>query len=193
MWGKPIFGIVLQIDLERNVQDEISSCQRELEILEPGSFLFPERPYRHISFEHIGFWGGQYVFENSWEEISKEFMRLFLEQDKKFPSFLISFEKYVATKNALIWGAFDENDELEILRAIFLAKLPFPKEMPHRNHIIHTTIARYRNTLNNPRAVLKYLHQRKEKIKMRVNTITLRRELLFPSLKTETLARIQLY
>jgi hypothetical protein len=70
--------------------------------------------------------------------------------------------------------------------------LPIPKETTIRGHIIHTTVARFQGKLDCPENILRYLQGKTETRSMRVASIILRRELVFPSLKTEEIAAIDL-
>lgn len=193
-WGKSIWGVTLQIDLGEKVRDLLCNYQEELEKLEPNNLLLLSRQYQHISFNQVVFWGGQYEFgtEETWNKVAEEFLKAFKEQNKKHNSFNVTFSKLVATTGGIIWCGYDENDEMEVLREEFLEQLPFPKETTKLNYIIHTTVARYKNKLVDPRKVLDFIESKNESVEMTVNKIILRNELVFPSIKTESLAEIVL-
>src|SRR3989344_2931473 len=84
-WGKPIWGVTLQIDLGEEVKDKLTSYQHELDKLEPDNLLLLPREYQHISFNQVVFWGGEYRLgtEKTWDNVSKEFIRTFKKQDRK--------------------------------------------------------------------------------------------------------------
>ncbi len=140
------------------------------------------------------FWGGEYRIGNqeTWKDTSQDFLVKFQQLDEHYSSFEFVFSKLVATTGGLIWCGYDEKDELEHLRNEFLSKLPFPVETTKLNHIIHTTVARYKNKLNNPQKILDYVNSHSEKVSMRVKAIVLKTELVFPSIKTEKIAQINL-
>lgn len=193
-WGNPIWGVTLQIDLGEEVKDVLCKYQEELDAIEGGNLFLLPRQFQHISFNQVVFWGGQYRLgaKKTWDSISGDFLSSFQQQNNVFPSFSLAFSKLIATTGGIIWGAFDENDELERLRQIFLQRLPFPKETTRLNHIAHTTVARYKNKLNNPKRVFDYAQSRTASVPMDVKRIVLRNELVFPSLKTEDIAQIEL-
>ena len=193
-WGKLIWGVTLQIDLGEKVRDSLCKYQEELEKLEPDNLLLLPRQYQHISFNQVVFWGGQYELgtEGTWNKVSEEFLKAFKEQNRKHNSFKVEFSKLVATTGGIIWCGYDENDEMENLREEFIKILPFPKETIRKNHIIHSTVARYKNSLDNPGKVLDYIDKNNRLAEMVVNNIILRNELVFPSIKTESLAEIEL-
>lgn len=193
-WGKEIWGVTLQIDLGDDVKNQLAIYQSELDVMEPNNLLLLPREYQHISFNQVVFWGGQYILgnEKTWEDTSSVFLEEFNKLNNKFKSFDVVFSKVVAITGGIIWCATDENDQLEEMRNKFLQLLPFPKETTKLNHIIHTTIARYKNKLNNPKAVFDYVSTKKELIGMKVKSIYLKKELIFPSIKTETIAKIDL-
>lgn len=193
-WGKPIWGVTLQIDLGEKVRDSLCKYQKELEKLEPNNLLLLPRQYQHISFNQVVFWGGQYELgtEGTWNKVAEEFLKAFRRQNRKHNSFRVNFSKLVATTGGIIWCGYDENDDMEHLREGFFKALPFPKDTTKLNHIIHTTVARYKNKLVDPGILLDFVHENSESVDMIVDKIKLRNELVFPSIKTESLAEIEL-
>ena len=193
-WGKPIWGVTLQIDLGEKVRDLLCKYQEELEKLEPDNLLLLPRQYQHISFNQVVFWGGQYELgtEETWNKVAVEFLNAFKGQNNIHDSFKVEFSKLVATTGGIIWCSYDKNDEMEHLREEFLKILPFPKETSKLNHIIHTTVARYKNKLADPGKILDFVDNNNRPAEMTVNKIILRNELVFPSIKTESLAEIGL-
>lgn len=194
MWEKPIWGVALQIDLGDAVNDAIHVMDATLNDINPGGFYFLPRERRHISFYQVVFWNGQYEAgaQEAWNRASFDFLQAFRGEDNKHKKFRIIFSELVPTEGAIIWGAFDKSDELENLRKHLFKQLPFPKEAVYENHIIHTTIARYKEQVRDPRSVLEYLSQKRQGVEMEVSKIILRKETIYPSLKTETLAEIRL-
>lgn len=193
-WGNEIWGVTFQIDLSESARDVVCKYQEELDELEPGNLLLLPRQYQHISFNQVVFWGGEYVMgrEKTWDNVAPEFLAAFQKLNKTFSGFEITFSKLIATKGGIIWVASDEKDELENLRNVFLNAFPFPEETTKFNHIIHTTVARYKNRLNSPKKVLTYIENKHDKMSMYVSKIILRKELVFPSIKTEEIASIDL-
>lgn len=193
-WRNPVWGIVLQIDLSDSVRDQLCCYQEELNKLESNNLLLLPRLYQHLSFNQVIFWGGEYSLgsEATWNKISADFLAKFNKLDSQYSSFIIKFSQLIITTGGIIWAAFDENDELETLRNEFLNVLPFPPETTKQNHIIHTTVARFKNKLANPQKVLTYIENQHQVSEMTINKIILRKEFVFPSIKTETIAQIEL-
>lgn len=194
MWGKPIKGITLQIDLSEEVRDAICKLQDKLCALEPKAFLLTPRPFQHISFNQVVYWGGSYKIghDQTWASIEKDFLTKFLACNNMFPSFKISFMTIIPMTSAIIWAAVDDHDEMQTLRATLKEKLPFPIETTKENTFIHTTVARYKTKLRDPHRVLKLLEKHQTPFTMEVKKIILRKENLYPSLHTTDLARIRL-
>ncbi len=193
-WGKQIWGVTLQIDLSDNVRDVLCEYQNELDKLEPNNFLLLPRQYQHISFNQVVFWAGEYSLgnESTWNSIADDFIEAFLKMNQSFHSFEITFSKLIATTAGIVWTGTDSADHLENLRNMFLKELPFPAETIKRNHIIHTTVARYKNKLDDPQKVLSHIEVRNKEVTMTIDKIILRKELVFPSIKTEEIAAINL-
>lgn len=193
-WGKETWGITLQIDLGEEARNQLVEYQKQLSVLEPENLLLLPRSYQHISFNQVIFWGGLYKNgkQETWKSIYQDFLLKFQKLDNVFNSFEVTFSKLVATIGGIIWCGFDESDQMENLRNEFLNFLPFPQETTKLNHIIHTTVARYKNKLNNPSRILDFTLNHKETVSMKVNKIILRNELIFPSIKTKDINFINL-
>ncbi|MEK7544117.1 MAG: hypothetical protein AAB557_04565 [Patescibacteria group bacterium] len=194
MWGKPIKGITLQIDLSEKMRSAVGHLQKTLSELEPKALLLTPRPFQHISFNQVVFWGGQYNLghDQAWEVIEKNFLTAFQKLDNKFPSFTISFINLIPMTSAIIWSAVDQHDEMQRLRTRLKASLPFPKETTKENTFIHTTVTRYMSKLRDPQQVFKLLEEYQAPISMEIKEIILRKENIYPSLGTTELARIRL-
>lgn len=194
MWGKPIKGVTLQIDLSEKVRGAISNLQKELSKLEPEALLFTPRPFQHISFNQVVFWGDSYTLghDGAWAPIEQDFLTKFHELDTIHSSFTISFVRLIPMTSAIVWCALDEKDEMQMLRAILKEKLPFPAETTKDNTFIHTTVARYKSKLRDPHRVSQLLEKHQKSISMKVKEIILRKENLYPSLNTTELAHIRL-
>ncbi|MBI5151852.1 MAG: hypothetical protein HZA34_04830 [Candidatus Pacebacteria bacterium] len=194
MWGKPIKGVTLQIDLSEDVRDALYNLQDELSKLEPEALLLTPRPFQHISFNQVVYWSGNYKLghDQTWAAMKKDFLAKFQNLDNRFPSFPISFIKLIPMTSAIIWAALDEHDKIQTLREAFKAKLPFPTETTKGNTFIHTTVARYKTKLRNPLRVLQFLEAYKASTSMMVNEIILRKESQYPTMQSTELARIQL-
>ena len=193
-WGSETWGVTFQIDLDSQARDALCRIQDELDLLEPGNFLLLPRAYQHISVNQVIFWNGDYVKgkKETWREIEAEFLQRAGELNLRQRSFPITFKELLATKSGIIWCAYDEADEMEKLRELLFQKLPFPFETTKKNHIVHTTVARYRKLLNDPQKVWDYLNSVNPKSTMSVNKLILRKELVYPSIKTKTIAELRL-
>jgi len=194
MWSKPIKGVTLQIDLSEDVRDAVCNLQEELSKLEPEALLLTPRPFQHISFNQVVYWGGNYRLghDQTWAAIEKDFLAKFRECDNKFSSFPISFVNLIPMTSAIIWAALDDHDEMQKLRLTLKSALPFSPETTRENTFIHTTIARYKTKLRDPHRVFQFLEKHQAPLSMEVKEIILRKENQYPSLKTTELARIRL-
>lgn len=194
MWGKTIKGVTLQIDLTDEVRDAVVKLQGDLFILEPNSLLPTPRPFQHISFNQVIYWGGTYKLghEQTWASIEDNFLDKFRRLDNTFPSYTIYFIKLIPMTSAIIWAAVDEHDEMQTLRTTLKEKLPFPAETTRENTFIHTTIARYKQKLRDPHRVLHFLDTYQIPISMNVTEIILRKEDQYPTLRSVELTRIRL-
>ncbi len=194
MWGKPIKGVTLQIDLSEEMRGAVDNLQEELVRLEPEALLPTPRPFQHVSFNQVIYWGGTYKLghDQTWAAIEKDFLGKFQQFDTVFPSFEISFIQLIPMTTAIIRAALDDHDEMQTLREAFKRKLPFPAETTKENTFIHTTVARYKAKLRDPLRVLQLLQAHHAPLSMTVKEIILRKEIQYPTLRSTELARIRL-
>jgi len=193
-WEKSIWGVTLQIDLGDGVKDAVEDFQRELNEAEQGNLLLLPKEYQHITFNQVVFWNDDYKKgkKETWSSIKDAFLEKFQQMDNQLQSFEITFSKLIATTGGVIWCGYDKADELEKMREYFVEKLPFLKETTYINRIIHTTVVRYKQLLNNPKKIWNYAQSQNTQVSMRVQKIVLRNELVFPSIKTVDISEIRL-
>ena len=86
IWGNPIWGVTLQLDLGAEVKNQLVSYQKKLEELEPDNLLLLPKEYQHISFNQVVFWGGKYKLgtEKTWNAISTKFLSAFKKRINQF-------------------------------------------------------------------------------------------------------------
>lgn len=193
-WGNQVWGMFLISDLEENVKSMLSQFQKDLAQLEPGNLTFPPPTAQHLTINQVVHCLGNYAQgnKNTWELKKESFLSAFKKLDRVCPMIPVTFSQLIATTGGIIWCAYDENDELENLRNDLFSKLPFPEETTKKVHVIHTTVCRYKNRLNNPQAVLDYISNHQKKVQMKINNIILRNETTFPSINFEDIAQIEL-
>lgn len=186
--------MLLIVVLEEEAKKSVAKFQEELEKIEPGFFAFPTYESLHLSINQVvhGLQNVPEVNQQVWDKIKDDFLPKFEELNGMFPKINITFSQVIATRGGIIWCAMDENDEVEELRKKLLEVLPIPKELIKQNHIIHTTIARYKNKLNNPQKIVNFIESQNQEVPMTIKEITLRNELVFPSKEVQDIARIDL-
>lgn len=193
-WSKQIWGMLLIVVLQEEVKKSVHKFQEELEKLEPGNFSFPTYESLHLTINQIvhGLENEPASNQQVWDKIKDEFLPKFERLNNIFPKINIAFSKLIPTRGGIIWCATDENDEIEELRKELFEILPFPKELIKENHIIHTTVARYKNKLNDPQKVVDFIENQNQEVTMTIKEISLRNELVFPSKEVQDIAKIEL-
>lgn len=194
MTGRKIWGMLLITCLQEQIKEVIEEYENHLDYLEPGNLNFPIPPSQHLTINQVvhGLQNKPEENRQIWQKIENDFLPGFRKLDNKYSKINIVFSKLIATTGGIIWCAYDQNDEVEELRNNLFEDLAFPKDTIKKIHIIHTTVARYKNRLNNPKRVFDYVSSRQEKVPMIIDNISLRNELIFPSMKVEDIAKIKL-
>ncbi len=193
-WETSVFGVSMQIDLSQEIKDRLQKHLDTLYSWEGENLWFPPKKAQHITCDPVINWVpiAENNAEKIWIELKDVFLKKFKALDYTFPAFTINFQKFIATTGGIIWCATDADDEMEKLRAHLSQSL---RDVIHSNknlHIIHTTIARYKNKLYDPARVLHYLENQTQSYSMKVNTLLLRIEKIYPSLAYDEVAQINL-
>lgn len=193
-WGKQIWGMLLIVVLQEEVKKSVQKFQDELERLEPENLSFPTYESLHLTINQVvhGLENEPAANQQVWDKIKDNFLPKLARLNNTFPKIGITFSNLIPTRGGIIWCATDENDEVEELRKELFEILPFPKELIKENHIIHTTVARYKNKLNDPQKVLDFIKSQTQEIPMAIEEIFLRNELVFPSKEVQDIVKIEL-
>ena len=105
--------------------------------------------------------------------------------------FRITYEHVVATDSAVIALA-RPSEPVNRIRGMIRERLRLPPEARNEAHLVHTTLFRYRGALSDPEKLLAMLEDTSADATAEVEELVVSKELVYPSLEAEVLARLPL-
>jgi hypothetical protein len=105
--------------------------------------------------------------------------------------FRISYEHVVATDSAVIALA-RPTEPVNRIRGMIRERLRLPPETRNEADLVHTTLFRYRGPLSDPAKFLSMLEDAGVEATAEVGELVVSKELVYPSLRAEVLARLPL-
>ena len=105
--------------------------------------------------------------------------------------FRITYEHVVATDSAVIALA-EPTEPVNRIRRMISQRLRLPSETRNEADLVHTTLFRYRGPLSDPEKLLAMLDDKRVEAAAEVDKLVVSKELVYPSLEAEVLARLPL-
>jgi hypothetical protein len=105
--------------------------------------------------------------------------------------FRIIYEQVVATDSAVIALA-RPTEPVNRIRQIIRERLRLPPETRNEAELVHTTLFRYRGQLSDPAKFLTMLEDTSANVAADVDELIVSKELVYPSLEADVLARLPL-
>ncbi len=105
--------------------------------------------------------------------------------------FRITYRHIVATDSAVIALA-RPTEPVNRIREMIRERLRLPPETRNEADLVHTTLFRYRGPLSDPAKFLSMLEDTSAEVTAEVDEFVVSKELVYPSLETEVLARLPL-
>jgi hypothetical protein len=105
--------------------------------------------------------------------------------------FRIAYEQVVATDSAVIVLA-EPTEPINRIRRMIRERLRLPSETRNEADLVHTTLFRYRSPLSDPEKFLAMLEDTSAGAAAEVDELVVSKELVYPSLEAEVLARLPL-
>lgn len=192
-WGSQCLGYNIQFVLPAVVCTQLNTIQQEILKTEPDSLYYCPEHSLHTTVTWILATRHTYSRpkDELWETIGEDCQTKLKQLSSDFPSFTVNFTDIVATNAAIIALAYD-NREMATLRQVIKRSLPIPQETENKAEIIHTTLFRYAKPLTDPRRLLELIGGFQPKIPVVINSLSIRKELVYPSLQSELLYSIKL-
>ena len=192
LWAQPCRAYNVQIELDHRTRASLWETQQILKRAEPNLLTCPQRTL-HVSLAwllavHMSYpVSKDTLWERHGEEWTAELRRIVAES----PTFQITYEHIVATDSAVITLA-QSTEPVNRIREMIRERLSLPSETRNEADLVHTTLFRYRGALSDPEKFLATLRDPSADATAEVEELVVSKELVYPSLESEELARLSL-
>ena len=192
LWAQSCRAYNVQIELDSRTKSSLEQIQQSLKQAEPNLLVCP-RNTLHVSLAwllavHVDY---PVAKDSLWERHAEEWtteLRLIAAQST---SFRVFYEHVVATDSAVIALA-EPTEPVNRIRGIIRERLRLPPETRNEADLVHTTLFRYRGALSDPEKFLAMLENTSADATVEVEELVVSKELVYPSLEAEVLARLPL-
>jgi hypothetical protein len=193
LWGRPCLAIHVQPHLVPEVQAELHDLQQVAVRRWPG-MLHEAPPHAfHVTIYPLVPTTEGFDKEAYWREIADASRALVEEVCAGVGPLDLRFFRLQVTPVGIIAVAQEETGLIERIRKRIVERLPPPPGLAHRHYdLIHTTLARFRDSRPMPTASVQAIEALPVAVHVRVDRIKIFRETLFPCLVGEELASVPL-
>ena len=192
LWAQPCRAYNVQIELDPRTKSWLGETQRSLKQAEPNMLMCPEKTL-HVSVAWLVAVHASYTVpkDSLWERHAEQWTMELTRIATQSTGFRITYEHVVATDSAVIALARPA-EPVNRIRRMIRERLRVPTETRNEADLVHTTLFRYSGRLSNPDKFLAILEDMSVEAAAEVDELVVSKELVYPSLEAEVLARLPL-
>ena len=192
LWARPCRAYNVQIELPSRIKSSLGQIQQSLYQAESDLLVCPEKTF-HVSIAWLLAVHASYPVpkDSLWKYHGEEWMAELRRIAAESTGFWITYEHVVATDSAVIALA-KPSEPVNRIREMIRERLHLPSETRNEADLVHATLFRYSGALSDPEKFLATLEDTSIAATVRVDELIVSKELVYPSLETEVLARLPL-
>jgi hypothetical protein len=193
LWAQPCRAYNVQIELDPRTKSSLEKIQQGLKQAEPNLLVCPQKAL-HVSVAWLVAVHASYPVpkDSLWERHAGQWTMELTRIAAQSTGFRITYEHVVATDSAVIALARPA-EPVNRIRRMIRERLRLPSETRNEADLVHTTLFRYRGSLSDPEKFLAMLEEdMSAEATAEVNELIVSKELVYPSLEAEVLARLSL-
>src|SRR5919112_3114391 len=192
LWARPCLAYNVQIELDPSAKVSLGKVQQSLHRAEPSLLACPQETL-HVSLAWLLAVHASYPVakDSLWERHGEGWMTELARIAAESTGFRIAYEHIVATDSAVIALA-EPTEPVNRIRQMIRERLRLPSETRNEADLVHTTLFRYRAPLSDPEKFLAVLDDTSAEAAAEVDELVVSKELMYPSLEAEELARLPL-
>jgi hypothetical protein len=192
LWARPCLAYNVQIELDPRAKAFLGKVQQSLHQAEPNLLACP-RETLHVSVAWLLAVHASYPVpkDSIWGRYREEWTRELDRIAAQSTGFRIAYGHVVATDSAVIALA-EPTEPVTRIRQMIREHLRLPPETRNEADLVHTTLFRYHGPLSDPEKFLAMLEDTSAEAAAEVDELVVSKELVYPSLEAEVLARFPL-
>lgn len=192
LWAQPCRAYNVQIELDTQTRSSLEKIQQSLHQEEPNLLVCPPKTL-HVSVAwllavHVNY---PVPKDSLWERHGEEWTMELIRIAAQTKGFRIIYKHLVATDSAVIALA-EPTESVNQIRRMIRERLHLPPETSNDADLVHTTLFRYCGPLSDPEKFLTVLEDTSVETPAGANELVVSKELVYPSLETEVIARLPL-
>jgi 2'-5' RNA ligase len=192
LWAQPSRGYNVHIELDPRTRSSLEKIQQSLYQAEPNLLVCPEKTL-HVTLAWLVAVHVSYPVDKDslWKRHAEEWMAQLRSIAAQSTPFRITYEHVVATDSAVI-ALTQPSESVNRIREMIRERLRLPAETRNEADLVHTTLFRYGGALCDPQKLLAMLEDTSAFATAEVEELVVTKELVYPSLEAEVLARLPL-
>ena len=192
LWARPCRAYNVQIELDPHTKASLGETQQTLKRAEPNLLVCPQETL-HVSVAWLLAVHASYPVakDSLWKRHGEEWTTELNCIVAQSTGFRITYDHVVATDSAVIALA-QPTEPVNRIREMIRERLRLPSETRNEADLVHTTLFRYRGPLSDPGKFLAMLEDTSAGATAEVDELVVSKELVYPSLTVEVLARLPL-
>jgi hypothetical protein len=192
LWAQSCRAYNVHIELDPRTKASLEKTQQVLKRAEPTLLKCPQQSL-HVSIAWLLAVHTSYPVpkDSLWERHAEEWTTELNRIAGQSKVFRITYEHLVATDTAVIALA-EPTEPVNRIRRMIRERLRLPSETRNEADLVHTTLFRYRGPLSDPENFLAMLEDTSAEAATKVHELVISKELVYPSLEAEVLARLPL-
>jgi hypothetical protein len=192
LWARPCRAYNVLIELDPRAKASLAKIQQSLHQAEPNLLACPQETL-HVSVAWLLAVHASYPVpkDSLWERHGEEWTTELRRIAAQSVGFRIAYGHVVATDSAVIALA-EPTKPVNRIRGMIRGRLRLPPETRNEADLVHTTLFRYRGPLCDPEKFLAMLEDTSAEAATEVDELVISKELVYPSLEAEVLARLPL-
>jgi hypothetical protein len=192
LWAQPCRAYNVHIELDPRTKASLEKTQQALKRAEQNLVACP-RQGLHVSIAWLLAVHASYPVPKDclWERHAEEWTTELNRVAAQSKGFRITYEHVVATDSAVIALA-EPAEPVNRIRRMIRERLRLPSETRNEADLVHTTLFRYSGPLSDAEKFLAMLEDTSAEAAAEVDELVISKELVYPSLEAEVLARLPL-
>ncbi len=194
LWAQPCRAYNVHIELDPRTKTSLEKTQQALKLAEPTLLMCPQQTL-HVSIAWLLAVHASYPVpkDSLWKRHAEEWTTELDRIAAESAAFRITYREVVATDSAVIALA-EPTEPVNRIRQMIRECLRLPTETRNEADLVHTTLFRYHGPLRDPERFLAMLEDTSAGAAAagEVDELVVSKELVYPSLKAEVLARLPL-
>ncbi len=191
-WALPCRAYNVQIELDPHTRASLGETQQTLKRAEPDLLVCPQETL-HVSVAWLLAVHESYPVakDSLWKRHGEEWTTKLKRIAAESTAFRVTYGHIVATDSAVIALA-RPTEPVNRIRGMIRERLRLPPETHNEADLVHTTLFRYGGALSDPAKFLAMLEGTSAEVTAEVDELVISKELVYPSLRAEVLARLPL-